>query len=95
MLRARPPITREQLELCKAYGMSPSQAGTHLGRHHTTILAACEKFDIELPKYAHRYAAPTFKKRLKSSENDPKPVKTWSASPEAIERALAKLQKGK
>lgn len=96
----RPAITREQLQYCKDMGMSPSQAGTYLGRHHTTILSACAKFDIELPKYAHRYAAPTFSKRspavlaqIAQAKKEGRAV--WSCSPAAIERALRKIEQDK
>lgn len=80
--------------------MSPSQAGTYLGRHHTTILSACAKFDITLPKYAHRYAAPVFSKhspavkaQIAAAKKEGRAV--WSCSPKAIERALAKVEQDK
>lgn len=90
-LRKRPSITYEQLMYCKNHQMSASQAGTFLGRHHTTILSACKKFGVELPKYAHRYAAPIHVRpgRVTVTASDTK-VKAWSCSPAAIERALAK-----
>lgn len=90
-LRKRPSITREQLQYCKDHAMSASQAGTFLGRHHTTILSACKKFGIELPKYAHRYAAPIRVKfrKVTVTASDEKKL-TWSCSPAAIARALAK-----
>ncbi len=97
-MKPRPFITREQLVYCKDMGMSPSQAGTFLGRHHTTILSACKKFDVVLPKYAHRYAAPVFSKRspavLAQMAAEKKKV-AWSCSPAAIERALRRLEKEK
>lgn len=76
--------------------MSASQAGTFLGRHHTTVLSACTKFGIELPKYAHRYAAPIFVKRgvLQITASDTK-VKTFSASKAAIAKALAEMERKK
>lgn len=99
-MKPRTPITRAQLMYCKDMGMSPSQAGTYLGRHHTTILSACKKFEVTLPKYAHRYAAPVFSKRspavlaeIASAKKENRAV--WSCSPAAIERALRKLEKGK
>jgi len=97
-MKSRPPVTSAQLQYCKDMGMSPSQAGTYLGRHHTTILSACKKFEITLPKYAHRYAAPVFSKRspevlaqVQEAKKENRAV--WSCSPAAIERALRKVGK--
>lgn len=88
----RPPLTRAQIEYCRDKQMSPSQAGRFLGRHHTTIVAACEKFGVELPRYAHRYDAPIDVKPGKiivTASDEKKP--RWSASPVAINRAAQKL----
>lgn len=95
MPKPRPAISSEQLLYCQKLGMSASQAGTYLGRHHTTILYACRKFGIELPKYKSRYHAPISVIRrneaIVMASDRKKP--TWSCSPAAIERALRQLGK--
>ena len=96
----RPPLTRAQIEYCAAKYMSPAQAGRLLGRHHTTIVAYAKQFGIELPRYAHAAASPfsvkdgkiVIKKKPVAPEPSAKKKPTWSATPAAIERALAKAQ---
>lgn len=86
-------ITPDMLEAALRKGWNATQTSRHYGFHHKSIDAACERFGIVLPLGA-TWAPPPKAKPLVVWTDEIKDVaqrkKVFSASPAAIERALAK-----
>jgi hypothetical protein len=77
------------IEAAAREGWNAIQTARHYGVHRNIIDDACERFDIELPRRGTDYTA------LASDTSRKKPKAVWSASPDAIKRALDKLQRAK
>lgn len=74
-------ITKDMLEAAERKGWNSAQTARHYETHSAVIDDACERFGVVLPEHG---AAPTPPKK--------KPSAAWSAGPEAIKRALEKMQ---
>jgi hypothetical protein len=81
-------ITYDMLRAAQAKGWTATLAGKNYGCHPTTISAACERYGVELQK-GLKFAAPSAPVGDKEPESDAR-VKAFSASPDAIRRALAR-----
>ena len=103
-MSGRKMITRDMIEAAERKGWSVSQTARHYGMHHKSIDAACERFGIALPMHlfspqrvsARRMPVIVYEDNI--PDTPPKKKKTnavWSASPEAIERALEKMRRDK
>lgn len=86
----RKRVTIDMLEAAKKKGWTMTMTARHYCMHHTSISAACERFGIVLPRHQHISAVQNSKKAKMISEASDKKRPAWSASPAAIERALAK-----
>lgn len=94
MVTARKRITTDMLEAAKNKGWNITQTARHYGMHRTSIAAACERFGIELPMSKFNPDMPSTRSRfwkeiVDASTLQPKKKPVFSASPAAIERALA------
>jgi hypothetical protein len=70
-----------------------SDAAAHLGFHRKSITSAAERFGVALPYHKFSPTVPSAT-RVRNRDSDPAltvRVKAWSASPAAIERALARV----
>jgi len=90
-------ITRDMLEAALAKNWDPTTTARHYGMHRTSITAACERFGISLPM--HKFSpqavsrrSPDWKEVVDAETLKPKGSPIWSASPAAIEKALAKMK---
>ena len=90
-------ITRDMLEAALAKNWDPTTTARHYGMHRTSITAACERFGISLPM--HKFSpqavsrrSPDWKEVVDAETLKPKGNPIWSASPAAIEKALAKMK---
>lgn len=79
-------ITREMIEHAQAQGWYASQAAREFGVAHTSIIKACVRFGLSLDY--HKFSPYGMSDR--GPEASDKRVKSWSASPAAIARALDK-----
>lgn len=82
-------ITREMIENAKAQGWYASEAARNLGISPTSIRKACIRFHISLSRHAFDPCGISESGPEASNERS----KAWSASPEAIKRALQKAGK--
>ena len=82
-------LTRDMIEAAAREGWNAIQTARHYGVHRNIIDDACDRFGIELPRRGTDYTA------LASDTSRKKPKAVWSASPDAIKRALDKLQRDK
>ena len=80
-------LTRDMIEAAAREGWNAIQTARHYGVHRNIIDDACERFDIVLPHRGTDYTA------LVSGRPRKKPTEVWSASPDAIKRALDKIQR--
>jgi hypothetical protein len=81
----RKRITKDMLEAAARKKWNSAQTARHYGTHRTIIDDACERFEVVLPEQP---GTPTATPRKK-------PSALWSASPEAVQRALEKLRRDK
>lgn len=86
-MQKRLKITRDMIEAAFAKGWSISQTARHYGTHPSSISGAANRFGIALPmsKYSPLNVSP---RGTPPSENR---TAVFSASPEAINRALRKV----
>jgi len=90
----RRTITRDMIEAALNKGWNATLTARHYGFHHKSIEAAADRFNIALP-LGLSFAPPLPKPRPpvagaeEVSDQPPKPP-VFSASKDAIERALAK-----
>ena len=84
-------LTRDMIEAAAREGWSPIQTARHYEVHRNFIDAACERFGIELQEPTPGFAP----QALASNTPRKNPNAIWSASPDAIKRALDKLQRAK
>ena len=84
-------LTRDMIEAAAREGWSPTQTARHYEVHRNFIDSACERFGIELQEAAPGFAP----QALASFVPRKNPNAVWSASPDAIKRALDKLQRAK
>ena len=82
-------LTRDMIEAAAREGWNAIQTARHYGVHRNIIDDACDRFGIELPERGAAYTA------LASNTPRKNPNAVWSASPDAIKRALDKLQRAK
>lgn len=89
MRDGRKIITMEMIEAARDRGMNVTQTARYYGFHRKSIDAACERFGIALPFSIYSPQKPSPRKAtLPMIKQKTKAV--WSASPAAINRALAK-----
>ena len=94
----RPKITREMIECAYNNGWTISEASRYFQKHRSSITAACERFGIELGKSKFDPDMPSTRSRFWREVIEaqvPKPTTKFSASPTAINRALAALENKK
>jgi len=77
------------IEAAEREGWNDIQTAQHYGVHRNIINDACDRFGIELPNRGTDYTA------LASATPRKNPKAVWSASPDAIKRALDKIQRAK
>lgn len=82
-------ITRDMIEAALEKGWCVSQTARHYEFHYSSIDAACQRFGIALPM--HKYSPALLSSRAVGPQPSDEKVKAWSASPDAIRRALAKI----
>lgn len=88
-------ITRDMIQEAKDLGLNITQAARRFGMHRSSIAAACERFGIELALSKFDPQMPSTRSRFwqeRVEKPKPKTPAIWSASPAAVERALAKIQ---
>lgn len=85
-------ITRDMIQAAKDQGWHLSLAANHYGMHRSSIAAACERFGITLPMhpFSPQRVSPKSKVWIDIADGETKPKVKLSASPKAVERALAK-----
>lgn len=84
-------VTLDMLEAAKAKGWDVLLTARHYGMHRRSIEDACIRLGVDLPLSNGASAAPKPKKPTPKKPSNA----VWSASPEAIERALRKLKGAK
>lgn len=90
MVTRRNKITIDMLEAARVKGWSISQTARHYGTHHTTIGDACKRLGVELPRNQHISSGLYDRKEKLIAEASDVRTLTWSCSPEAIQKALAR-----
>jgi hypothetical protein len=96
-MAGRKLLTKDMLIAALDKGWSVSLTAAHYGMHRKSIDAACERFGIMLPM--HKFSpqvvsrrSPEWKEVVNAATLKPKGRPVWSASPEAVEKALAKMK---
>lgn len=90
-------ITIDMIEAAQRKGWSVAQTARFYGFHRKSVDAACERFGISLPMSPFSPQRPSARRKpiivWEDNIDKPKPSKVaFSASPAAIERALAKTK---
>lgn len=90
-MQKRLKITPDMIHAAFEKGWSVSQTARHYGTHPSSISAAANRFGIALPmsKYSPQNISPRRKDTPAPSEER---VAAFSASPDAINRALRKAE---
>jgi hypothetical protein len=85
------------IQAAKDQGWHLTMAANHYGMHRSSIAAACERFGIVLPMhpFSPQRVSPKSKVWIDIADGETKPKIKLSASPEAVERTLQRLQKEK
>ena len=92
MAPPRRVITRDMLTSAREKGWHLTLTAEHYGMHRSSIAAACERFGIVLPmhQFSPQRVSPKSRVWVDIIDGETKPKVKLSASPRAIERALAK-----
>ena len=90
-------ITRAMMERARDSGWDAPTTADNYGVQPRSVRAACERFGIALRRarprpYVRAKTDPTLKEVVDPRTLKPKGVRRFSASPEAIERALKELR---
>lgn len=90
-------ITIDMIEAAQRKGWSVAQTARFYGFHRKSVDAACERFGLMLPMSIYSPQRPSARRKpiivWEDHIDKPKPSKVaFSASPAAIERALAKTK---
>lgn len=89
---SRQKLTKDMIVAAQERGWTVAQTARQYSFHYSSIDEACQRFGIALP-LANSYST-THKARIMAQVDDTK-VKTFSASPAAIEKALAEKARQK
>jgi len=92
-MTGRKIITRDMIIAARDKGWSVSLTAAHYGMHRSSIAGACERFGIMLPLHKFSPTVPSkTKPKPEYQGSDKRTPAIWSASPAAVERALAKMK---